>query len=203
MIGSPPIQGVTNTVVESDANNLVFLTFYGTSAMPKPTWHQITFNSAAGTLTETVYAVNGTSPNWTQGSPATSTTTLLTNVSQQIVTINNKATPVPVFRYYAYAQYADSSNNQYMLIPDGANMTTSGATPNTPLSTGSGLSSTDADNTVEVLINLSVGASAGTDHATNNHALDAPVSDTISLRLTTPPNYLSAGVTTDQYGPCQ
>jgi hypothetical protein len=134
--GSPPIQGVTNSVVQSDANNLVFLTFYGTSAMPKPTWHQITFSSAnGGTLTETVYPVTGTSPNWSQGSPASSTTTLLTNVSQQTVGSNK----VPVFQYYAYAQYTDSaSGKQYMLIPDGTNLTTAGTTPNTPLSTSGG-----------------------------------------------------------------
>ena len=197
--GSPAIEGVTNNVVESDANNLVSLTFYGTSATPKPTWHQITFNAAAGTLTETVYQVNGTAPDWTLGSLTQNTTTLLTNVSQQTLLGNT----VPVFQYYAYAQYADASGNQYMIIPDGTNLTTSGSTPNSPLLTTAGLSSSDATNTVEVLITLNVGASAGRDLASGNNTLDAPVSDAISLRLTTPPNYLAAGITTDQYGPCQ
>lgn len=202
--GNPPIQGVTNGVVESDANNLVFLSFYGTSATPQPTWHKITFNAASGgTLMETVYPVAGTSPNWTQGSPAISTRTLLTNVAQQTVGSPPNQTKVPVFQYYAYAPFTDSNGMQEMAIPDGTNAMAGGAMPNSPLVTTNGLSSTDADNTVEVVISLSVGVSAGSDHATLLHAVDAQVSDGISLRLTTPPNYLGAGVTTDQYGPCR
>ena len=208
--GSPPIQGVTNGATESDANNLVFVSFYGTSASPIPTWHQITFNATAGTLTDSSAPASGSSQNWSQGSPIT-TTTLLTNVAQIPSTASVLQTPV--FQYYAYEpEYTDTGGNQYMMLPDGTNTlpTTgvtpitpaNGATPNTPLSTSSGLSEDDADNAVEVVINLLVGASAGTDNSSVLTSENDPVTDAVSLRLTTPPNYVSAG-TEDDYGPCQ
>jgi Tfp pilus assembly protein PilW len=195
--GSPPIQGVTNGIVQTDANNLVFISSYGTSASPVPVWHQITFNASTATLTDATYAVTGTSPDWGQGALAT-TTTLLTNVAQLSSTI-------PVFQYYKYQpEYTDAGLNQYLMIPDGSNtVPISGATPNQPLATSSGLSAADGDTTVEVVINLLVGASAGTDHSTTLQSVSDPVTDTVSLRLTTPPDYAAAGTTPQGYGPCQ
>ncbi len=196
--GNAPIQGVTNSVTESDANNLVFLSFYGTSANPKPVWHHITFNASAATLTDTTYPVTGTAPDWTQGTTSTATTTLLTNVAQLSST-------TPVFRYYAYqSEYTDSSGNQYMLIPDGTNLVPGNSTPpNQPLATSSGLSASDAATTAEVVINLLVGSSSEVGLNTTLQSVDDSVTDAVSLRLTTPPDYVPSGSTATGYGPCQ
>jgi hypothetical protein len=200
-----PIQGVTNGVIESDANDLVFLSYYGTSSSPTPVWHKLAFNASAGTLTDYAYTVTGTAPDWVQGT-LSSTTTLLTNVAQISST-------TPVFQYYAYEpEYTDASGSQYMLIPDGTNAVPgTGAMPNSPLATSSGLSASDSDDTVEVVINLLVGAKVGTSNSStltdaNNPSLTGvndPVTDAVSLRLTSPPNYLAAGISTANYGPCQ
>jgi Tfp pilus assembly protein PilW len=208
--GSPPIQGVTNGDPESDASNLVFISFYGTSATPIPTWHQITFNATAGALTDSSYSVTGSSQNWSQGT-LVNTTTLLTNVAQ--ISSTTPVLQTPVFQYYAYEpEYTDPSGNQYMMLPDGTNaIPTTGVTPispangtnpNAPLSTASGLSENDAGNAVEVVINLLVGASAGEDNSSVLTSENDPVTDAVSLRLTTPPNFVTAG-TEDDYGPCQ
>jgi Tfp pilus assembly protein PilW len=194
--GSAPIEGVTNGVTQSDANSLVFVSQYGTSASPIPVWHDITFDASASTLTDNTYAVTGTSPNWQQGAQSGSDT-LLTNVVPLSST--------PVFQYYAYQPaYTDSAGNQYMLILDGTNVVPgSGATPNQPLPTSAGLSATNAASVVEVAINLSVGASAGTDNSPTLQAVNSLVTDSVSLRLTTPPDYVPVGTTPTGYGPCQ
>jgi prepilin-type N-terminal cleavage/methylation domain-containing protein len=196
--GNPPIQGVTGGVIESDANNLVFLSFFGTAANPTPVWHKLTFNSAAATLTDSSYNVSGTGPNWTQGS-LISTTTVLTNVAQQTST-------TPAFQYYAYqTAYTDAGGNVYWMIEDGSNVQpgTTNTTPSSPLSASAGLSAADASNVVEVVVNLLVGASSATLNNPSLHAVDDSVTDAISLRLTTPPDYVPAGTTATGYGPCQ
>jgi prepilin-type N-terminal cleavage/methylation domain-containing protein len=195
--GQAPIEGVTaGGVTESDASDLVFLSYFGDVANPTPIWHQLTFNSTAGTLIDTTYNVTGTAPDWTQGT-LIARTTLLTNVSQLGTT--------PVFQYYAYtAEYTDSAGNVYWIIPDGTNaVPITGTVPaSAPLSTSSGLSASDAGNTVEVVINMSVGASGGLSN-TSLTAVNDPVTDSISLRLTTPPDYVQSGATQAGYGPCQ
>jgi hypothetical protein len=196
--GKPPIEGVTGGVTESDANHLVFLSFFGTAANPTPIWHQLSFNSAAGTLIDSTYNVTGTSPDWIQGS-LIANTTLLTNVARL-------STTTPVFQYYAYApEYTDSSGNVYWIIPDGTNaVPITGTVPaSAPLSTSSpGLSASDAGITAEVVINLSVGASSGGLNNASLTAVNDPVTDSISLRLTTPPDYVPSGATAAGYLPC-
>jgi prepilin-type N-terminal cleavage/methylation domain-containing protein len=182
----------------STADSLSFLSFYGTSANPTPVWHQITFSSTAGTLTDSSYDVSGTGPDWTQGS-LISTTTLLGNVTRQTGS-------VPVFQYFAYTpEYTDAGGDVYWTIPDGSNTVpvTDATLAAAPLATASGLSATDAGNAVEVLVNLQVGSST---NSLSNGTLantTVPVTDSISLRLTTPPNEVDAGTSAQGYGPCQ
>jgi prepilin-type N-terminal cleavage/methylation domain-containing protein len=194
--GDAPIQ------TGADANNLIFITFVGTSASPTPVWHQLSYHpgtGTSGTVTDTTYAVAGTTPNWTRATtPAPTTTTLLTNVAQVGTT--------PVFRYYAYTPYTDASGNIFQIIPDGTNPppgAPAATPPNNPLDTSAGLSAANADSAVEVVINLLVGASSQNLNNPSLHNLDDAVSDTISLRFTTPPDYTPAGASPQGYGPCQ
>jgi Tfp pilus assembly protein PilV len=182
----------------STADNLIFLSFYGTSANPTPVWHRITFNSTAGTLADSSYNVSGTAPDWTQGS-LISTRTLLTNVTRQ-------SSSTPVFRYFAYQSvYTDSGGDVYWTIPDGSNtVPVTGATlAAAPLATSAGLSSTDAGNAVEVLINLQVGATSSSLTNGQLSGTSLPVTDSVSMRLTTPPNEIDAGTSAQGYGPCE
>jgi hypothetical protein len=194
--GSPPIQGVTNGVNESDDNNLVFINYTGTSASPTPVWHDLSFNAAAKTLVDTTYNVTGTSPDWAPGTTVLATNTLLTNAAPVGTT--------PVFKYFAYAPlYTDAGNNVYWVIPDGNNaIPVSGVTP-TPAPLTTPLSANDSNNVVEVMINLQVGASASSLTKSTLTATNDAVSDTISLRLTTPPDYVSASVSDASFAPCQ
>lgn len=201
--GSPPIQA------GSTATKLVFISYYGSAAAPTPVWHVITFNATSGTLTDTSYAVTanatydstGVPPAWTPASTATSTTTLLTNVSAQ-------ASGTPVFQYYEYAaDGTDPSGDTYMIIPDGTNLAPgqTGTPPNNPLNTSvtGGLSQAYADNTVEVMINLRAGPALENLNSPSETSADDSVTDAISLRLTTPPDYVPAGATAEGYGPCE
>ncbi len=195
--GSPPIQGVTNGVNESDDNNLVFINYIGTSASPTPVWHDLSFNATAKTLVDTTYNVTGTSPDWAPGTTVLSTNTMLTNAAQ----VNSTT---PVFRYFAYTpEYTDTSGNVYWIIPDGTSaVPVTGTTPAaSPLTTP--LSANDSNNAVEVVINLLVGPSASSLTNTSLAGVNDAVSDTISLRLTTPPDYVSSSVAATSFGPCQ
>jgi type II secretory pathway pseudopilin PulG len=182
----------------STADNLIFLSFYGTSAAPTPVWHQLTFNSVAQTLTDSSYNVAGTAPDWTQGSLIGSKR-LLGNVTRQ-------PGSTPVFQYFAYApEYTDSVGDVYYAIPDGSNtMPVTGATlAAAPLATSAGLSSNDAGNVVEVLVNLQVGATTNSLSRGTLAGTSVPVTDSVSLRLTTPPNEVDAGTSVQGYGPCE
>ena len=106
---APPVQP------GSDANNLIFTSYIGTTANPMPIWHQLTFNATAGTLTDTSFTVTGASPNWNQGTQIGPARTVLSNVAQQ-------STTVPVFQYYAYQQESSDSTGSYWVIPDGSNI---------------------------------------------------------------------------------
>jgi hypothetical protein len=193
--GTPPIQ------TGSDPSNLSFISYYGTSASPTPIWHQLSFNAAAATLIETRYTVTGTTPNFVKGTliPG-SAVTVLTNVAQQ-------SSLIPAFQYYAYAPagYTDSKGDVYYMVADGSNIQpgTTNTTPNSPLVATGGLSDPIANTVVEVVVNLLVGASSSNLNGPTGHVVDDPVTDTISLRLTTPPDYVPAGGTTAGYAPCQ
>jgi prepilin-type N-terminal cleavage/methylation domain-containing protein len=196
--GTPPIQ------TGSDPNNLSFISYYGTSASPQPIWHRLTFS--AGTLTDSTYNVTGSSPDFTQGTLIPGgTTTVLTNVAPQSGT--------PVFQYYTYtlvAGYTDSKLNIFYMIADGSTIQpgTTSLTPSSPLSATGGLSDASANTVVEVVVNLLVGASSANLNGPTSHAGDDPVTDTISLRLTTPPDFVPAGTFVAPgavpvgYGPC-
>lgn len=192
------VGGATPIQAGSDANNLVFLSFYGTSARPTPVWHELSFDASNHTLTDASYNVTGSGPVWGKGTPA-STNTLLSNVSPQ-------SNGTAAFQYFAYEPaYTDAQNNAYWTIPDGSNVvpvTGTALTPH-PLPDSSGLSAANAGIVVEVLINLRVGASSADLNNTSLTAVDDPVTDAISLRLTTPPVEVAAKASPQGFGPCQ
>jgi Tfp pilus assembly protein PilW len=75
----------------STSTQLVFWTQYGGDINPTPTQHMISFDSTAGTLSDTTYTTTGSSPKWVAGSP-TVTKQILPEVAQSGTT--------PVFQYY-------------------------------------------------------------------------------------------------------
>jgi prepilin-type N-terminal cleavage/methylation domain-containing protein len=185
--------------VGSDGNNLIFVMQYGTAACLVPQWHQITFNAAAKTLTESVYAVTGSAPNWARGAQVGTTRTLLTNVQQRMV--GTPATAQSVFQYFAYEPaYTDSSGNTDMIVLDGLNTVPGPTTFPNPDPLSVPLSAADAPDTVEVLINLVVGASGAPGQNATLTGVNDTVTDAVLLRLTPPENQVAAGA---NFGPCQ
>jgi Tfp pilus assembly protein PilW len=201
--GSPPVQPL------STGSTLIFLSYYGNAANPTPVWHQLTFSGGTlkdyrYTATQTAtYVATGTGQEWQQGTALTpASVTLLSNVSQQTDSSGN---PVPVFKYFAYALAAtDAGGNTYYTVPDGTSvnpLTGASITTSALTATGTGLSQANAANTVEVLINLVAGA---TNENINKTSIETDsVTDSISLRLTTPPDYLPPGKPMSGYGPCE
>jgi type II secretory pathway pseudopilin PulG len=163
-----PIQGGANGTQVSDANNLVFLSQFGTSANPTPVEHKLTFNQNAHTLTDYTYpSTGGTSPTWTFSSTPSNTKVLLTNVAATPISSGGT---VPVFQYFAYEPYTDSNGNTDMMLMDGSSAVPGSSNlPNPdPLSTSGGLSQSDAASAAEVIITMNVG---GTGHAHENTQL--------------------------------
>jgi prepilin-type N-terminal cleavage/methylation domain-containing protein len=190
--GDAPVQA------SSDGNTLNFLSYAGGAANPTPVWHVLSYSG--GTLTDSVYSATYTATSsghsWTQGSTPTSQTTLLTNVAQQ-------PGSVPIFKYYAYQQAYTSGGNTYWYVPDGNTITpgTTGSTPNSAVTTP--LTATSAPTVVEVVLNLFVGPSGeNLANSTLTSNFD-PITDAISLRLTTPPDYVPSGSGSASYLPCQ
>jgi hypothetical protein len=200
--GAPPIQGVAATgTVESDANNAVFLSYTGPAANPTPVWHKLAYSATAGTLTDysynAVYASSSTGQDWSQGSTLLSTNVLLSNLPTQ---------SGPVFQYFAYKSVGtDASGNVYYAIPDGTTVSplTGAAVGVSALSTSGGLSLASANSVVEVVINLLVGPTSSNLSNSSLTAVDDAVNDSISLRLTTPPDYAPSGSSASTYGPCE
>jgi Tfp pilus assembly protein PilW len=204
--GTPPIQA------GSTATKLIFLSYTGNAATTVPVWHELTFSG--GSLTDyrykatasPAYLATGIPPAWQRGSaltpPSAASVTLLTNTSQQ----TDSSGAVPVFRYFQYTRAAtESSGNTYYTVADGTSVNPLTGAPITtpaPLSvTGTGLSQADSGNTVEVLISLVAGA---TSENINKTGIETDsVTDAISLRLTTPPDYVPAGKPLTGYGPCE
>ncbi|MGZ4310872.1 MAG: PilW family protein [Solirubrobacteraceae bacterium] len=190
--GDAPVQAT------SDGSNLNFLSYTGGAANPTPVWHVLSYSG--GTLTDSVYpavyTAASTGHTWTQGTPRTSQTTLLTNVTQQ-------PGGVPVFQYYQYTTAYTSGGNSYWYVPDGNNITpgTTGSTPNSPVTTP--LTAATAATVVEVDLNLFVGPGGeNLANATLTSSFD-PITDAISMRLTTPPDYVPSGSGSGSYLPCQ
>lgn len=201
-----PIQGGAQGSQDSTANSLVFVSQFGTSANPTPVEHKITYSPTNNTLTEYNYAVTGASSDptkWVFSSTPTNTvgTLLLTNVSQILLPTTPTPTPVPVFKYFAYEPYTDQNGNAAMMLMDGSeSVPGTSALPNPyPLSTAPGLSATDASNTAEVMVNLLVGPAGHGFENTNLSGTSDPVTDSIVLRFTPPPNAAGAGTS---FGPC-
>lgn len=200
-----PIQGGAQSSQDSDANNLVFVSQFGTSATPTPVEHKITYDPVKRTLTEYTYTVsNGTSDpsKWVFSSTPTIAAgkLLLTNTS--LIPIPNTSNFKPAFQYFAYEPYTDVNGNQAMMILDGsATVPGTTALPNPdPLPvTPTGLSPANAASTAEVMINLLVGAQGGNFENTNLSGASDPVTDSIVLRFTPPAN--AAGSSTN-FGPC-
>jgi type II secretory pathway pseudopilin PulG len=126
--------------------------------------HEITFNAAAGTLTDAAYVSNNvlrageTTSAWMYPNVPTSTTTLLTGVSQ---TKEGEAT-IPVFRYYKY---------------EGGNLST------TPL--GIPLNKEAAEETAEVTVTFTAAPSFTAHQATQGTKTDRAVdlSNSVVLRF--------------------
>ena len=201
--GVTPIQGGAQGAQVSDANDLVFVSQFGTSASPTPVEHKVTYSPSAHTLTEYTYTVSGANPSqWVFASNPSNTAgrLLLTNVSQN--PIQNSSNLTPVFQYFAYEPYTDVNGNQAMMLMDGsAAVPGTSALPNPdPLPvTPSGLSPTNASNTAEVIVNLQVGPAGGTLENTNLSGTADPVTDSIVLRFTPPANAAGGNAT---FGPC-
>jgi hypothetical protein len=202
--GVTPIQGGAQGTQISDANSLVFVSQFGTSASPTPVEHKITYTASNGTLKEYTYNATtaGSDPTkWAFSStPTNSAGRLLLNNVTQIRTSGN--TLVPVFQYFAYEPYTDVNGNAAMMLLDGSQSvpgTTSLPNPD-PLSVSpSGLSATDAASAAEVLVNLLVGPQGGSLENTNLTSAYDPVTDSIVLRFTPPSNAAGSGTT---FGPC-
>lgn len=165
-----------------------------------PQWHQISFSAAAKTVTESVYAVTGSAPNWAKGAQVGTTRTLLTNVQPRMA--GTPATAQDVFQYFAYEPaYTDSSGNTDMIVLDGLNTVPGPTTfPNPDPLPASPLSTVDAPNTVEVLINMVVGASGAPGQNPALSGVNDSVTDAVLLRLTPPDNQVATGA---NFGPCQ
>jgi prepilin-type N-terminal cleavage/methylation domain-containing protein len=161
-----PIQGGANGSQDSDPNNLVFLSQFGTSANPTPVEHKITFNAAAGTLTDNTYtSTGGSAPNWTFGSTPATSKVLLTNVAATPTTGNQT---IPVFQYFAYEPYTDANGNTDEMLMDGSSSvpgTTNLPNPD-PLPATGGLSQANAASAAEVIITMNVGGAGHTGEET-------------------------------------
>lgn len=200
----PIVSGGTQGAQLSDPNNLVFVSQYGTSANPTPVEHKITYDPTKHTLTEYTYTVTGNPTNpqqWTYAAKPISTAgrLILTNVWP--IPIPNTTNNKPVFQYFAYEPYTDVNGNQATMLLDGSASvpgTTNLPNPD-PLSTSPSLSQTDAGTTAEVMVNLLVGAAGGSMENTNLTSASDPVTDSIVLRFTPPPN---AGGNNQNPGPC-
>jgi prepilin-type N-terminal cleavage/methylation domain-containing protein len=193
--GDAPVQA------PSDSSNLNFLSYTGGGANPTPVWHVLSVSG--GKLTDSVYPAVYTSTTsgdtWTQGTTRTSQTTLLSNVQQQPTSTGT----APYFEYYAYTQAYTSAGNTYWYVPDGNNITpgTTSSTPDSSL--GTPLTATTAATVVEVDVNLLVGPSGENLASSNLTSVFDPITDAISLRLTTPPDYVPSGSGSASYLPCQ
>ena len=181
----------------SNGTTLNFLSYYGDVASPTPVWHSVVFSG--GTVTDNSYGVSGTTPNWTQGA-LQSSYTLLNNVAQIGTT--------PPFQYFAYQEapkgsggyYTDGAGNPYMMLLDGTSSLPGTNTFPTASPLATPLSAANAALAAEVLINLSVGPTGGSQENTNLSDAKVSVTDSVILRLTPPANHVETGA---NFLPCQ
>lgn len=186
--GVTPIEGGAQGTQVSDANNVVFVSQFGTSASPTPVEHKITYSPSAKTLTEYTYNATtaGSDPTkWAFSSTPTLSAgkQLLTNVSQI-----SAPTLLPVFQYFAYEPYTDVNGNAATMLMDGSGPVPGTSSFSNPYPLPVPLSSANAAATAEVMVNLLVGAAGGNMENTNLTSASDPVTDSIVLRFTPPPN---------------
>ena len=179
----------------STSTTLKFLSYTGDSDAATPVWHEINFTGT--TLTDTTYGVvpdANSNAGWDRSGTGT-TTTVLGNVTTR--------GSAPIFQYWAYKAYQSGSIYDWV-IPDGTNpLPSTGVIPTAvSLPASSGLSSSDANSAVEVVINLSVGATSESLNRASLSGTTVPVTDSILLRLTTPPNYSTVSNDQGDFGPC-
>lgn len=190
------VDGVTPIMAGSTGSSVNFVSYFGDAASPTPIWHNVVYSN--GTLTDYSYSVQGTAPNYTQGT-LLNTNTLLTNVAQ------NGSTPI--FQYFAYQEvsngsggyYSDGAGNPYEMLVDGTTAVpgTSTIPPANPLSTP--LTSSSVLTTAEIMINLLVGPTGGTGEITSLSDANIPITDSVVFRLTPPANHVETGAT---FEPC-
>jgi type II secretory pathway component PulJ len=197
--GVTPIQGGAQGTQVSDANNLVFVSAFGTSASPTPVEHKIVYSPSAKTLTEYTYNATtaGSDPTkWAFSSTPTLAAgkRLLTNVTQI-----SAPTSRPVFQYFAYEPYTDVNGNSAMMLMDGSSTIPGTSSYSNPYPLPVPLSAGNAAATAEVMVNLLVGARGGGYENSNLTSASDPVTDSIVLRFTPPPNAAGSGTT---FGPC-
>lgn len=204
----PPIQ------LGSDSSDLEFISYFGDASSPTSAtlnangsitngmiWHDLVY--ANGTLTDYIYTVAGTAPNYAEGTPLTTNNTgiqILTNVSQ------NGSNPV--FQYFAYQEvsngsggyYSDGAGNPYEMLVDGTTPVpgTNIIPTANPLSTP--LTSTTVLTAAEVTITLMVGPEGDRGENTSLSDAGVPITDSVVFRLTPPANHVETGATFD---PCQ
>ena len=188
----------------STATSMSFVTYTGPSLNPTPTWHVLTLTSS-NTLTDTTETVTGSAGNWSPVASSAQTTTLLSNVTAY--TDPTTKTTTPVFQYFYYADNKAPDGGYWWVIPDGLSAYPNGTVPTASPITPLPLTSTTAGQTVEVLVTLNVGATPdGAAPSPASGTTDAQT-DSINLRLTTPPDETPAGTTPanaqSNYGPCE
>ncbi len=191
----------------STPTSVSFLSYTGTDDSPTPVWHVLSLVANAGSsptsysLVDTAYGVtanpNATNIGWAQGTQ-TGSVTLLTNVTPM--------TGATAFQYYAFAPFQNGSLYNWIL-PDGTTLQpgTSSTFPNSPLSDPSsgGLSAAAASDAVEVKIGLVVGADTQPGLDPSLSETSDPITDSVSLRLTTPPDSSTTAIDTGDFGPCE
>ena len=191
----------------STPTSMSFLSYTGTDDTPTPVWHMLALVANPGSspasyrLVDTSYGVTASSQavniGWVQGSQIGSPVTLLSNV-----------TPLSgsgAFQYYDYKPYQNGGVYDW-IIPDGTNLQpgTTSTYPVSPLSApaNGGLAATDASNAVEVKIALLVGADNTSGTNSSLSGTSDPITDSVSLRLTTPANSSTSTTDTGDFGPC-
>ncbi len=181
----------------STPSKLIFLSYTGDAVSPTPVWHELSLSGT--TLTDTTYGVTATTTGsgWARTGTGTATQ-LLTNVAAQ--------TGTPVFQYFAYKWYLGTDGNYYWTIPDGTNPNpvTGAAQSASALEqpSGAALTAGDAASAVEVIVTLNVGPTTTGLSAAALSAASVPITDSISLRLTTPPDFTTDSSSTGDFGPC-
>ena len=202
------VDNITPIQSGSTSTTLLFASQYGTGPTLVPVEHKLAFDSTAATLTDSVYAETGMTtgangvPVYTFATTPTSSQTVLINVHQTSST--------DVFQYFSYQEpmqspgvpYTDGAGDPYMMLLDGTSAvpgTNTIPTPQ-PLPDSPSLSTTDAQNTAEVMINLTVGPSGGSPVSTTFADSSDSFSDGVVLRLTPAANHAGNG---NVFLPCQ